>query len=318
MHWPILNEVKVALVVPAKHDRPQLITPKKDTMKTLYSLPLTLTLLTFALFGCKTVKKVEQIEEALSKKDTAQVVVINKEPKNSNTPEVDSSSIVAEIMTKVVRNKIDFKTFNAKLKVDYEGAEKSDNYTAYLSMHKDSVIIIRVKGSFLGISAEGLQVKIFRDSVMLVRKVGEKYVMNRSISYLQEVTQIPFDFSTVQDLLIGNPIFTSDNLIAYKNSNTQLMVVMVGELFKHLINLDKSDNNKVLYSKLDDVDVQRNRTCAITFGNYQPLGNYRFATSRKISMAEKSKLDITLDFKEFSLNEPLKYNFEAPKNYKRM
>lgn len=286
-------------------------------MKTLYtSLPATLTLITFALFGCKTVKKVEQIEEALAKKDTAQVVVINKEQKN--TPEVDSTSIVADIMNKVVSNKIDFQTFNAKLKVDYEGAEKSDNYTAYLSMYKDSVIIIRVKGSFLGISAEGLQVKIFRDSVMLVRKVGEKYVLNRSISYLQEVTQIPFDFGTVQDLLIGNPIFTSNNLIAYKNSNTQLMVVMVGDLFKHLINLDKSDNNKVLYSKLDDVDVQRNRTCAITFGNYQPLGNYRFATNRKISMAEKSKLDITLDFKEFSLNEPLKYNFEPPKNYKRM
>ncbi len=268
-------------------------------------------LLLLILSSCKTVKKVEHIQEALSKKDTAQVVVIKEAPK------VDSAAIVADIMTKVVSNKIDFNTFNAKLKVDYEGAEKSDNYTVYLSMKKDSVIIIRVKGSFLGISAEGLQVKIFKDSVTLVRKVGEKYIMNRSISYLQEVTQIPFDFKTLQDLLIGNPIFTSDNLIAYKNSNTQLMVVMVGELFKHLINIDKSDNYKVLYSKLDDVDMQRNRTCAITFSNYQTMGNYRFATNRKISMAEKSKLDILLDFKEFSLNEPLKYNFDLPKNYKR-
>lgn len=262
------------------------------------------------LFACKTVKKVEQIQEAITKKDTAQVVVIKE------TPVVDSAAIVADIMSKVVQNKIDFETFNAKIKVDYEGAEKNDNYTVYLSMRKDSVIIIRVKGSFLGISAEGLQVKINKDSLTLVRKVGEKYVMNRAISYLQEVTEIPFDFVTLQDMIIGNPIFVSNNLVSYKNSNTQLLVVMVGELFKHLINLDKTDN-RVLYSKLDDVDMQRNRTCDITFSNYQPLGNYQFSTNRKIAMAEKSKLDISLDFKEFTLNDPLKYNFEPPKNYKR-
>jgi len=261
-------------------------------------------------FACKTVKKVEQIQEAITKKDTAQVVVIKE------TPVVDSAAIVADIMSKVAKNKIDFNTFNAKIKVDYDGAEKNDNYTVYLSMRKDSVIIIRVKGSFLGISAEGLQLKINKDSLILVRKVGEKYVMNRSISYLQEVTEIPFDFATLQDMLIGNPVFMSNNLISYKNSNTQLLVVMVGELFKHLINLDKSDN-RVLYSKLDDVDVQRNRTCDITFSNYQPLGDYLFAANRKISMAEKSKLNISLDFKEFTLNDPLKYNFDPPKNYKR-
>lgn len=264
----------------------------------------------FLLFSCKTVKKVEQIQEAITKRDTAQVVVIKE------TPVVDSAAIVADIMGKVIQNKIDFETFNAKIKVDYQGAEKNDNYTVYLSMRKDSIIIIRVKGSFLGIAAEGLQVKINKDSVTLVRKVGEKYVMNRSISYLQEVTEIPFDFATVQDMLIGNPIFMSNNLVSYKNSNTQLLVVMVGELFKHLINLDKNDN-RVLYSKLDDVDIQRNRTCDISFGGYQPLGNYLFSTNRKISMAEKAKLDIYLDFKEFTLNDPLKYNFEPPKNYKR-
>ncbi|NCT94796.1 MAG: DUF4292 domain-containing protein [Chitinophagaceae bacterium] len=269
-----------------------------------------LILLTLTAAGCKTVKKVEHIQEAISKKDTAQVVVIKE------TPTIDSAAIVKDIMGKVVAQKIDFQTFNAKIKVDYQGPENSDNYTVYVSMKKDSIILIRVKGSFLGISAEGLQVKINKDSVVLVRKIGEKYVMNRSINYLQEVTEIPFDFNTLQDLVIGNPIFLSNNLVSYKNSASQLLVVMVGDLFKHLINLDKSDN-RVLYSKLDDVDVQRNRTCDITFSNYQTLGGYSFAANRKIAMAEKAKLNISLDFKEFSINDPLKYTFDVPKNYKR-
>ena len=120
----------------------------------------------------------------------------------------------------------------------------------------------------------------------------------------------------MQDVLIGNPVFVDSNVVSYKASVSQLLVLMVGDTFKHLLTLDNS-NYKVLHSKLDDVDLQRNRTCDITLSNYQGMGEYQFATYRKISVAEKSKLDITLDFKEFSLNDPLKYSFEIPKKLKR-
>ncbi|MGG2357476.1 DUF4292 domain-containing protein, partial [Salmonella enterica] len=74
-------------------------------------------------------------------------------------------------------------------------------------------------GSFLGIKQEGMQVKVKRDSVFLYKKIGERYVQNRSISYLQEVTQIPFDFSTLQDLIIGNPVFIDSNIVSYKDND---------------------------------------------------------------------------------------------------
>ena len=269
-----------------------------------------LVLLVSVMVSCRTVKKVEGIQEALSKKDTAQIVVVN------TMPVVDSAAIVRDIMGKVEQHKINFKTFNAKIKVDYQGAEKKDNYTVYLSMAKDSVILIRVKGTFLGIAAEGLQAKVTRDSVVLVQKVGDKSVTKRSIAYLQEVTEIPFDFKSLQDLLIGNPIFLSNNLVSYKANDNQLLVTMVGDLFKNLINIENS-TQRILFSKLNDVNTLRNRSCDITYGNFQPLAGSWFAADRKISMSEKSKLDIFLDFKEFSIDDPIKYSFEIPKNYKK-
>ncbi len=261
-------------------------------------------------FSCKTAKKVQGFQQAISKKDTAQTVIIKE------TPSIDSGAIVRDIMSKVVRSKINFNTFNAKIKVDYEAAESGDNYTVYLSMKKDSVILIKVIGHFLGIPGLGLEAKITRDSVVLVQLVKDKNVMYRSIDYIKEQTGVPFDFSTLQDVIIGNPVFVDSNVVSYKASATQLLVLMVGDPFKHLLTLDNSDY-KVLHSKLDDVDLQRNRTCDITLSNYQGMGNYQFAAYRKISVAEKSKLDITLDFKEFSLNDPLKYSFEIPKKLKR-
>lgn len=266
--------------------------------------------LALAVISCKTVKKTQQIQEAITKKDTAQTVIIRE------TPHIDSVAIIKDILTKVKSNRIDFNTFNAKIKVEYDGVEKSDNYTAYLSMKKDSIILIKVIGHFLGIPGVGLEVKIKKDSLVLVQLVGEKSVMYRSISYLKEVTQIPFDFNTLQDIIIGNPVFLDSNVISYKAGASQLLVLMVGNVFKHLITLDNSVY-KVLHSKLDDVDIQRNRTCDITMSTYQPMGAFQFATYRKISVSEKSKLDIYLDFKEYNLNEPLKYTFEIPKKFKQ-
>ena len=262
------------------------------------------------LAACSTTKKVSGIQEAINKKDTNQTVMITEAPK------VDSATIVRGIMSKVIKSKIDFKTFNAKIKIDYESANNSDSYTGYLSMIKDSVIYLRIKGSFLGISAEGLQVKISKDSVILVKKVGEKYVQKRSIDFLQEATEIPFDFYTLQDILIGNPVFLDNNIVSYREGNSSLLVFMIGDVFKHLVTLSNTDFS-IMHSKLDDVDIMRNRTCDISLGNYQNLGPYRFAAYRNIVVTEKSKLDIYLDFKEFTLNEPLKYTFEVPKNYKQ-
>ena len=231
----------------------------------------------------------------------------------SEAHKVDSVTIVKDIMEKVMRTKIDFSTFNAKIKVDYEGVENSQKATAYLSMQRDSVILLKLVGP-LGIV--GMQVKITKDSVVVVNKI-DNWIEYRAISYLQEATQIPFNFFTLQDLIIGNPVFLDSNVVSYKNSNSQLLVLMVGDLFKHLVTLDNI-NFRVLHSKLDDVDLQRNRTCDITFSNYASImGNRFFATYRQISVAEKSKLDVYLDFKDYDFNEPLKYRFSLPKNYKR-
>ncbi len=266
-------------------------------------------LLALAFSACTTTRKTQGLQEAMSKKDTTQSVIM-KEVK------VDSGAIVRDILQKVVSNKVDFNTFNAKIKVDYESAEKSDNYTIYLSMRKDSVILIKVKGSFLGISSVGLEAQITKDSIILVQLVGEKNVKYRSISYLQEISQIPFDFATLQDIIMGNPIYIDSNVLSYKNTESELLVQMAGVVFKHLLTLSNT-NYQITHSKLDDINVERNRTCDISQNTYQPLGKFMFATYRKITVSEKSKLDVFLDFKEYSINEPLKYTFDIPKNLKR-
>ncbi|MCX6210498.1 MAG: DUF4292 domain-containing protein [Bacteroidetes bacterium] len=264
------------------------------------------------IISCKSVKKVEALNVAISKIDTAQSIEVKK------NIAVDSVTLIKGMLNKVIQQKINFETFNAKIKVEYYGQENSDKYTIYLSMKKDSVIYLKIAGSVLGISAVGLEAIITKDSVVIHKKVGEKYIQKRAISYLQDVTQIPFTFTTLQDLLVGNPIFIDTaNIVSYRvTNNNQVLVQTVDEVFKNLITINH-DNLLVTHSKLDDVDYLRSRTCDITYSNFAPVSNFQFSTYRNISVAEKSKLDVNLEFKEYTFNQPLKYAFTLPQKLKK-
>ncbi len=260
------------------------------------------------MLGCRPAKKVQKIQEAISKKDTTSVIVV----KDNNG--FDSAALIHEVYNKVIKNKIEFNTFSAKVRVSYEGKEGGDEATAFIRLKKDSAIWLSLRGA-LGI--EGFRVLITKDSVKVMNLL-KKNVQFRSIGYLQEITDLPFDFTTLQDLIVGNPVFIDSNIVSYKvNNNNELLVLMNGRLFKHLISLNNTDYT-VLHSKLDDIDAVRNRTCDITFSNYENSTGVPFSTNRNISVAERSKLDIELNFKQYSFNQPVSFPFSIGKNYKRL
>lgn len=271
-----------------------------------------ITTIIITTIACRPIKKVTVIDNALEKKDTTQTVIVTKVDTEPVKPTIDSLAIVKDVLKNISNNKINYNSFNSKVKVEFFGEEASENFTVYLSIIKDSIIYAQLKGA-LGIV--GMQAKITKDSVILVRKYGEKYIQKRSISYLTELTKIPFDFYTVQDLLVGNPIFVNNNIATYKFTTENLIVLLLGSQFKNLLTID-NQSKLIVHSKLDDADILKNRTCDITYSNYVIQNNVAFSTYRSISVSEKSKLDVNLEYKDYSFNEPLKYVFTLPKNYK--
>ena len=270
-------------------------------------LVLILSLYCFAV-ACRPAKKIQKIQDAVSKVDTAEVVVVTKNDK------VDSSKLIHDVYNKVLKNKIDFNNFSAKVKVDYVGKESDDQATAFIRIKKDSIIWISLRGA-LGI--EGLRMQVTKDSVVVLYML-KKQVARRSINYLQEITKLPFDFYTLQDVIVGNPVYVDSNIVSYRtNLNDELEVLMNGKLFKHFVTLDKTDF-KILHSKLDDVDAMRNRTCDITFSDYDGSTGVPFATKRRISVAEKSKLDINLDYKSYVFDQPVSFPLPDTKNFKKL
>ena len=256
-----------------------------------------------ALISCKPTKK---IQSAIIKKDSVEVVAA------SNHAAEDSIRLIKNTYKGILANHIDFKTFNAKINVDYVDADdKKYNVNVTLRMYKDSLIWVSVNAIF---GIEGLRAFITKDSVKILDKQNKLYTA-RSIGYLQEVSALPVDLLTLQELLIGNAVFLDSNIVSYSRSANTISLLSIGKVFKNLVTLN--ENDKLLQRiKLDDIDELRNRTGDLTYSDYENKRGPNFSKTRKISFAEKKKLDIRLDFKQYSFNEELTFPFSIPKNYK--
>jgi len=273
--------------------QPEKIKRMKRSLVLLFSIAL--------LASCRSTRK---IQTAISKKDTVSTVDIKKN---------DTVALINDALRQVDSNQIDFRTFSAKVGIDYQGSDgKKYDVNAVIRMYKDSAIWISAN-AILGI--EAMRVYITRDSVKLLDKLNKNYTA-RSVDYLQDVTALPLDLKTLQDLIIGNAVFLDSNVVAYSNSNGVVSLLSVGQWFKNLLTLTEGDKT-LMHSKLDDADITKNRTADLTYSDYENKKGKPFSTKRRITIAEKKRLDIKLDFKQYDFNQEVSFPFSVPKNYDR-
>jgi hypothetical protein len=251
--------------------------------------------------SCRSTKK---IQTAITKKDTAVMVVTDNK--------IDTTQLIKNALLKLNGNKVDFKTFSAKVDVDYRGGDdKHYDVNANLRMYRDSLIWVSVNAVF---GIEAMRMLITKDSVYLLDKLNKTYLIRR-IDYLQEVTGLPLTLSIVQDLLVGNPVFIDSNIVSYSNNSNTVSLLSIGSAFKNLVTIN-GNNNVLLHSKLDDIDISRSRTADLSYDDYESKKNKLFSSKRRITVAEKNKLDISLNFKQYEFNDDVNFPFSIPRNYK--
>lgn len=258
-----------------------------------------------SLLSCRSTRK---IQTAIAKKDSVVAVPANDSGKD------DSIRFINAVVSGLKARQINYTTFNAKVNVDYKGGDgKNYDMNATVRMYKDSAIWISVN-AVLGI--EALRALITKDSVKLINKLDKTYTA-RSISYLQEVSQLPLDLKTLQDLLIGNVVYFDPNVVSYSKDANTVSVLSLGRWFKNLITMSENDR-AIQRIKLDDADISRNRTAVLGYSDYETKKGPAFPTKRTITIAEKSRLDIKLDFKNYDFNSDVSFPFSVPKNYERI
>jgi len=235
------------------------------------------------------------------------------------TVKADSASVAAantynkELLAKLRSNNISFNTFTAKLKVDFESDSKQmAGINANLRMQKDSVIWISVSAPIIGEVARAI---ITPDSLKAIDKF-HKIVYLRDMKNAQDILNIPFDFKTLQDLIIGNPIFLTDSVYQVVKTPAVISFTCDSSVFTSLFNVF-ADDFILQQSKVMDKDSTRKRSVELTYGEYKSLDKVKFATRRRVFVEEKSYTNINMDFNKIDFDQPVSFPFTVPSNYSR-
>lgn len=123
-------------------------------------------------------------------------VVVTQEPLKERTQ--------AFLTRNIEKNKFEFDWLGMKLDAEFTSGEEQQGFKATVRMRKDSAVSVSVSPA-LGI--EVLRLLVDKDSLKMVSDIpGDKYVFLGSANQLTELAKIDLDLSTLQDLLIGNPI----------------------------------------------------------------------------------------------------------------
>lgn len=276
-------------------------------MKQFFSILSSLVLL-LAVSACKSTKTIQQ---AMVKKDTVAVteLIVEKQPTHE-----DTLQLVNQVLEKVQQKYIDYRTFSAKIKVDYTNSKgRQPDFVANIRMLKDSLIWVSLSND---IGIEGIRVLISNDSIKILDKLANTYQV-RPLSHIQELSQIPFAFADIQNLLVGNPIFfNKDSITSYTSNANGYTLLSYASLFKNLLSV--GTDYSIQKSKLDDNDPTLNRTCDLIYENYEDKRGVPFSTLRQITISQQNKLDVQLRFRDYKFNEEMSYPFAIPKKFKRI
>lgn len=259
----------------------------------------------FASGGCHSTKR---LQTAINKKDTL-LAARKVMPEDSSFNKIPAE----EALNALNKNRIDFKTFSSKARIQYEDHNgKQPDFNAFIRLQKDSILWVSISSTFLGI--EAFRIFITPDTLIILNKLN-KVAEFHPFSYIESFAKIPMDFKLLQNIIIGNPVYLGDSIVSYRKTENHILIGTVGDFFKNLITLS-AEKNHLERIKLDDVDVSQNRTATLLYGDYENNGGFDFATLREINVSEKSKVNVSIEFKQYGFNKELSFPFTIPRNYK--
>lgn len=238
---------------------------------------------------------------------------VKTETASTDDADKGTDSMAMETISTVLEklNHIGYTTFSGRAGVTYKAKGDTKNFDVKVQIHKDSLIWASVIGP-LGIEvARGI---ITQDSVRIINKLNKQYISS-SYVYLQEQLGLPLDLATLQDLLVGNPVFIDKTNSSYTRQDDTLQITSRTKFFRNILDAMLPDYLPAV-SNLDDVDADRNRSATLTYGGYEKVNGAQFPKARTINVKYKTEIQIQLDYKSFAFDEALHTPFSVPKGYK--
>lgn len=256
---------------------------KPQILKIVFALAILL-----FVASCKSAKSIVASGEASDKLSAKQVI---KQHQSSNA---------------------DFKTLQARVKIDFVQNQKEQGASFKLRIEKDKVIWL--SESILG----AVRMMITPEKVSFYNKLDNEY-FDGDYKLLSDFVGVDLDFNKVQNILLGQAIFdlkdephtvsVNENSYALQPKDQNALL----ELF-YLINPS--------HFKMDSLQLfqqLKKRILQVDYKSYQEVKKQILPKDiRIIAVEDSEEVAITMEFKSITLNEDVRFPFNIPSGYKEI
>ncbi|MEZ4949552.1 MAG: DUF4292 domain-containing protein [Saprospiraceae bacterium] len=212
------------------------------------------------------------------------------------------------LINKMVTNQVNVEWFSAKIKAKHESEDLSIGFSGNIRMKKDSIIWLNVKK----FGFEVARVQIEKDSIFVIDRFNDEFIAE-DLQYVQRMVNFPANFSMIQSILLGNPVFFTKNLMAGIENKTYHLKSKEGKEPNSEYILD--GQYKIL--SMEFSEPTKKRWLTVDQAGYSEIQNQNFAHERVLSMdsPDTGKLKVELSFSDVIFNEPTSFPFSKPANY---
>ena len=238
----------------------------------------------------------------------------NTNKKVTTVVEPEDISLTAEDYLKdIVQQQLQADWLDASAKLNYDDGSMAVGATASIKMEKDKVIWMSVKKFGFEIA----RAMITPDSLFILDRFNKEYAAE-PISYIADKYNLPGDITTLQQILLGNPVFLTQSSAKAKAEDGQLRWSASTEQARNdfWFALPKYDLERV---EVEQPTQQRSLTMELQ--NYQDAGGNRdFSYLRKIAVdsRETGRANIEIGFTKVELNVPTDIKFSVPSRYQKI
>jgi len=224
----------------------------------------------------------------------------------------ESARTVSAIYTLESKYK-NLKSFYAKASVDIDMPELNQDVSSQIRWIRDSVVWMNF--TILGI--EGARLLVTKDSFFMVDRINKRF-MAENLAHMAVKYNLPISFKTMQNFLLGNPVFLSNSDIQLEKANQLNHFIQEDKVWKGDYYTDEATSqlNKLnLKQKTGDASMSQN------LQKYKALKNgSSFSFDRLIEFYSKAsgKASIKIEIKDLGINTPKEIKFSIPSSYERM
>lgn len=204
-----------------------------------------------------------------------------------------------------------FRTLESKVKLSYDADGRSQSYSISLRMEKDKKIWI--SSSFSVVKA-----MITPEGVSFYNKLDKTY-FEGGFSYLSDILGIQLDYTKAQNLILGELLYPAkqQNYISEVSDNHYVLQPKnQSELFELFFLIDPA---MFKVSSQQIAQSETRRLLQVDYQKYQEVQHQIVPEDIRILAVDGTQeAIISLDFKNTSLNESLRFPFKIPSGYKKI